>query len=33
MTFTFNAVDLYVVAINDKPWTRAIEVCRALNYN
>ena len=31
--FTFNVVDLYVVTINDKPWTRAEEVCRALKYN
>ena len=27
MPFTFNVVDLYVVAINDKQWTRAKEVC------
>ena len=26
-------LDLYVVAINDKPCTRAKEVCRALKYN
>ena len=30
--FPFNAVELCVVAINEKPWTRAREVCRALEY-
>ena len=30
--FTFNRVELCVVAINEKPWTRAKEVCRALEY-
>ena len=30
MPFAFNAVKLYVVTINKKPWTRAREVCRAL---
>ena len=31
--FTFNAVGLCVVTINEKLWTRAKEVCRALEYN
>ena len=30
--FTFNAVELCVVTINEKPWTRARDVCRALKY-
>ena len=33
MPFTFNAVKLCVVTINEKPWTRAREACRALEYN
>ena len=33
MPFTFNAVGLCVVTINEKPWTRAKEVCTALQYN
>ena len=33
MPFTFNALELYVVTINEKPWARAREVCRALEYN
>ena len=33
MPFSFNAVELCVVTINEKPWTRAREVCRALKYN
>ena len=33
MPFTFNAVELCVVNINEKPWTRFKEVCRALEYN
>ena len=33
MLFTFNAVELCVVTFNKKPWTRAREVCRALEYN
>ena len=33
MPFTFNAVDLSVVTLNYKPWTRAQEVCKALKYN
>ena len=33
MPFTFNAVKLCVVTINEKPWTRAKEACRALEYN
>ena len=32
MPFSFNAVELFVVTINEKPWTRAREVCRALEY-
>ena len=32
MPLTFNAVELYVVTINEKSWTRAKEVCRALEY-
>ena len=31
--FSFNAIELCVVTINEKPWTRAKEVCRALEYN
>ena len=31
--FYFNAVEVCVVTINEKPWTRAREVCRALEYN
>ena len=31
--FTFKNVDLKVVTINGKPWTRAKEVCKALEYN
>ena len=30
--FVFNAVDFCVVTINEKSWTRAKEVCRALEY-
>ena len=33
MPFVFNAVELYVVTINEKPWTRTREVCKALRYN
>ena len=33
MPFAFNAVELYVVTINERPWTRAREVCKALEYN
>ena len=32
MPFAFNAVELYVVTINGKPWTRAKEVWKALEY-
>ena len=32
MPLTFNAVKLCVVTINEKPWTRAREVCKALQY-
>ena len=31
--FTFKNVELKVVTINGKPWTRAMEVCKALEYN
>ena len=30
--FIFNTVELCVVTLNDKPWIRAKEVCRALKY-
>ena len=33
MPFFFNAVDLCVVTINEKPWTRAREVCRGLGHD
>ena len=33
MPFSFDAVELYVVTINDKPWTRSKEVCKALQHN
>ena len=33
MPFTVNAVELYVVTINQRPWTRAREVCKALEHN
>ena len=29
---TFNDTKLFTITINDKPWTRAKEVCRSLNY-
>ena len=32
MLFAFNAVKVYVVTINEKPWTRARKVCKALRY-
>ena len=32
MPFTFNAVELRVVTINEKPWTRASEVRRVMEY-
>ena len=32
MPFTFNAVELCIVAINENPWIRAREVCSALEY-
>ena len=32
MPFSFNTVELCVVIINEKPWTRAREVCKALRY-
>ena len=31
--FSFNVVELCVVTINEKPWARAKEVCKALEYN
>ena len=31
--FSFNAVKLFVVIINEEPWARGKEVCRALEYN
>ena len=33
MPFIFSAVELCVVTINEKPWTRAKEVCKALEYS
>ena len=33
MPFTFNAVKLCVVTINEKPWTRAKEVFKALKHD
>ena len=33
MPLAFNAVELSVVTINEKPWSRAKEVCRALEYD
>ena len=33
MSFTFNAIELCVLTINEKPWTRAREVCKSLEYN
>ena len=32
MLFSFNAVELTVMTIAEKPWTRAREVHRALEY-
>ena len=32
MSFNFNAVNLCVVTINEKPWTRARKVCKTLEY-
>ena len=32
MSFTFNAVELYVVTINEKLWATAREQCRTLRY-
>ena len=32
MPFTFNAVELCIVTINEKPWTRTREVFRVLEY-
>ena len=33
MPFTFNAIELCVVIIDEKLWTRAREVCKALEYD
>ena len=33
MPFIFNAVELCIVIINEKAWTRAIEVCKALEHD
>ena len=33
MPFTFHAVELYVVTINERPWARTREVCKALEYH
>ena len=32
MPFVFNIVELCVVTINEKPWTRARKVCKVLDY-
>ena len=32
MPFSFDAIELCIVTINEKPWTRAREVCRAFEY-
>ena len=32
MPFPFNAVELCVVTINEKPWKRVSEVCKPLRY-
>ena len=32
MPFAFNSVKLYIVIINEKPWTRAREMCKASRY-
>ena len=32
MPFSFKAVELCVVTINENPWTGAREVCKALKY-
>ena len=33
MLFAFNAVELYVVTINQKSWTHARKLCKALEYD
>ena len=33
MPLSFNAVEFFVVTINEKPWTCAKEALRALEYN
>ena len=33
MLFSFNALELCVVTINEKPCVRAREMCRALEYD
>ena len=32
MSFSSNAVELCILTINEKPWTCAREMCRALRY-
>ena len=32
MLFYFNAVGLWVMIINEKPWTRAKEACMSFEY-
>ena len=32
MPFAFHAVELCIVTIDENPWARAREVCRALRY-
>ena len=32
MSFTFNALELCFVIINEKPWTRAWEMCKTIEY-
>ena len=32
MPFTFNNIALFTVKVNGKPWNRAKEVCKALEY-
>ena len=33
MPFSFNAVELHVATINEKPWARARKVCKAPEYD
>ena len=32
MPFIFNAVDLCIATINDKPWMHAMDICKAMEY-